>query len=131
MESSPIVKRGVYKRVGGRVYLCGTLGAEFDRWQRARAAVSAAEGYAAQMEGLREIESLMDELEAAAKAEISEGESLLPRRSPGYGMLPLEMSREIIDILDATKKLGVALTDSLILVPSKTVTAVCEIVSNA
>lgn len=121
------MRRGVWKREGDRVYLCGTLGTEFDRNQRRLAAVSAAEGYAAQMEGLEEVEKLMDELEAEARAALAPGETLLPRRSPGYGAMPLELSREIIEKLDATKRIGVSLTDSLLLVPSKSVTAICEI----
>jgi len=127
MPSSPIVRRGIWKREGDRVYLCGTLGAEYDRWQRARAAVSAAEAYAAQTAGLDEIEKLMDELEAEARAALAPGETLRPRRSPGYGDLPLELSREIIEKLDATKRIGVSLTESLLLVPSKSVTAICEV----
>ena len=130
MESSaPIERRGLWRRVGRRVYLCGTLGAAFDRWQRARMAVSAAEGYAAQQLGLVEVERLMDELEAEARAavEASGRERLRLRRSPGYGEMPLEASREILDALDATRQLGVALTESLLLVPTKSVTAVCEI----
>ena len=54
------------------------------------------------------------------------GESIRPRRSPGYGELPLELSREILTKLDATRRLGVSLTESLLLVPTKSVTALCE-----
>ncbi len=128
MESCPIERRGLWCRAGDRVYLCGTLGSAFDRWQRARAAVSAAEAYEAQRFGLVEIEKVMDGLEAEARAEVEkEGLRLAPRKSPGYGEMPLEMSREIIARLDATRRIGVALTDALLLVPSKSVTAVCEI----
>lgn len=127
MPSCPIERRGIWKREGDRVYLCGTLGAEYDRWQRARAAVSAAEAYAAQTAGLDEIEKLMDALEAEARAALAPGETLCPRRSPGYGEMPLELSREIIEKLDATKRIGVSLTESLLLVPSKSVTAICEV----
>lgn len=128
-SSAPIERRGLWRRDGDRVYLCGTLGAAFDRWQRARAAVSAAEAYEAQRLGLVEVEKLMDELEAAARREVeADGRArLLPRRSPGYGEMPLALSREILERLDATRKIGVALTDSLSLVPTKSVTAVCEI----
>lgn len=127
MNTPPIARRGIWKREGERVYLCGTLGAEFDRWQRARAAVSAAEGYAAQMLGLEEVEKLMDSLEAEARASLAPGERLAPRRSPGYAELPLSLSREILAKLDATKRLGVTLTDSLLLAPSKSVTAICQV----
>ena len=37
------------------------------------------------------------------------------------------MSQEILDILDATNRIGVALTESKLLVPTKSVTAICEI----
>ena len=130
-SSAPIERRGLRKREGNRVFLCGTLGAAFDQWQRARAAVSAAEAYEAQRLGLVEVERLMDELEAEARAsvEASGRERLLPRCSPGYGEMPLAWSRAILDKLDATRKIGVALTESLSLVPTKSVTAICEIES--
>lgn len=130
-SSTPIERRGLWRRDGDRVYLCGTLGAAFDRWQRARAVVSAAEAYEAQRLGLVEVERLMDELEAAARREVeADGRTRLqPRRSPGYGEMPLAQSREILERLDATRKIGVALTDSLSLVPTKSVTAICEIES--
>lgn len=128
-SSAPVERRGLWKREGDRVYLCGTLGTAFDRWQRARAAVSAAEAYESQRLGLVEVERLMDDLEAEARAavEASGRERLCPRRSPGYGEMPLAFSREILEKLDATRRIGVALTDSLALVPTKSVTAVCEI----
>lgn len=127
MEASSEDRRGLWKRVGNRVYLCGTLGASFDRAQRAAAAVSAAEAYRLQMAGLDGVEKLMDELEDEARRSLAPGETLRPRKSPGYAGMPLESSREILDALDATRKIGVALTDSLLLVPSKSVTAVCDI----
>lgn len=129
-SSAPIEPRGVWARVGSLVYLCGTIGAAFDQWQRARAAVSAAEAFASQRLGLREVERVMNEVEAEARqaVEADGRERLLPRRSPGYDELPLEMSREIVAALDATRRIGVAVTDSCLLVPAKSVTAVCEIV---
>ena len=128
-SSAPVERRGLWKREGDRVYLCGTLGTAFDRWQRARAAVSAAEAYESQRLGLVEVERLMDDLEAEARAAVEAfgRERLRPRRSPGYGEMPLAFSREILEKLDATRRIGVALTDSLALVPTKSVTAVCEI----
>ena len=128
-SSPPVERRGLSNRAGDPVYLCGTLGTAFDRWQRARAAVSAAEAYESQRLGLVEVERLMDDLEAEARAavETSGRERLRPRLSPGYGEMPLAFSREILEKLDATRRIGVALTDSLALVPTKSVTAVCEI----
>ena len=131
-REAPIVPRGLSLRTTwqGRdvIFLCGTLGAAFDAWQRKRAAIGAADAYLAQLIGLDAVEKLMDELERKAKSEVEvEGKRLMPRRSPGYGDLPLELSREIIALLDATKKIGVSITDSNLLVPPKSVTALCEI----
>lgn len=131
-REAPIVPRGLSLRTTwqGRdvIFLCGTLGAAFDAWQRKLAAMSAADAYLAQLIGLDAVEKLMDELERKAKSEVEvEGKRLMPRRSPGYGDLPLVLSREIIALLDATKKIGVSITDSNLLVPSKSVTALCEI----
>ena len=110
------------------VFLCGTLGAAFDAWQRRLSVLSGADALLSQQIGLAAVETLMDELENEARMEIEgEGRTLAPRRSPGYGDLPLELSREILDRLDATKKIGVSLTDSNLLVPSKSVTALCEL----
>jgi len=125
---APIAPRKLWKRVGSRAYLCASIGSEFDQWQRRLAAVSAADAYFAQRVGLDAVERLMDELEAEIRLTLAEGERLAPRRSPGYGEMPLERSREILAALDATMRIGVSLTDALLLVPSKSVTAVCEIV---
>lgn len=124
---APISRRGRWKRVGERIYLCGTLGSEFDAWQRRLAAVSAADAFESQQLGLAEVEKLMDSLETEARESLAEGESLSPRKSPGYADMPLSFSATIIRELDATRSLGVSMTASGLLVPSKTVTAVCEI----
>jgi len=110
------------------VFLCGTLGAEFDAWQRRLAATSAADALLSQQIGLDAVERVMDEVEAEARAALArEGLRLLPRRSPGYGDLPLDLSREILARLDAGRRLGVFLTETNLLVPSKSVTAVCDV----
>ncbi len=52
-----------------------------------------------------------------------EGLYTRPRFSPGYGDLPLELQREISRILNMPKEIGVSLTESLLMTPSKSVTA--------
>ena len=110
------------------ILVCGTIGAEFDAWQRRLSVLSAADAFLSQQSGLAAVEKVMDELENEVKVKVEgEGLKLRPRRSPGYGDLPLSLSRKIISELDATKKIGVSITDSDLLVPSKSVTAICEI----
>ena len=129
---APVKPRGIWARgeLDGRdvCYLCGTVGPEFDTWQRRLSALSAADAYFSQQIGLDAVEAVMDGLEAEArKAVEGEGKRLLPRWSPGYGGRPLALSRDILGRLDATRRIGVSITDSLLLVPSKSVTAVCEV----
>ena len=49
---------------------------------------------------------------------------LRPRFSPGYGDFSLEVQPKLLDALEAGKRLGIKLTDSLLMLPSKSVTAV-------
>ena len=128
-REAPVEAKGVWMRDGDKVLLCGTIGAAFDAWQRRLAALSGADAYFSQQIGLEAVEREMDELEAEARASLSPGEALMPRRSPGYGEMPLALSREIVAKLNATRRIGVAVTDSDLLVPSKSVTAACEIVA--
>ena len=136
-REAPIVPRSVWKRtrLGDKdvVFLCGTIGAEFDAWQRRLSVLSAADALLSQQIGLAAVEKVMDELEERAREvvegnrEEGTGNRLKPRRSPGYGDLPLALSRTILAELDAPRKIGVSITDSNLLVPSKSVTAICEI----
>lgn len=57
----------------------------------------------------------------------AEGRYLRPRFSPGYGDFPLENQRELTGVLETGKRLGIKLTDSLLMIPSKSVTAVIGI----
>ena len=131
-RTAPVVPRGTWMRTrlgdAEVVFLCGTIGAEFDTWQRRLSALSAADALLSQQIGLEAVEKVMDDLEKEAKVEVeAEGRKMLPRKSPGYGDLPIELSRTILNELDATRKIGVSITDSNLLVPSKSVTAICEI----
>ena len=45
------------------------------------------------------------------------------RYSPGYGDLPLDVQPSIVRALDATKRIGVTVTSTNLLVPAKSVTA--------
>ena len=121
---APIVPRSVCKCVGEALYLVGTIGAEFDRWQRRLSVKSAADALLAQAIGAAAVEKVMDEVEARAKAEIK-GAEFGPRRSPGYGEMPLALSREILEKTEAAKILGVYATADNLLVPAKSVTAIC------
>lgn len=48
------------------------------------------------------------------------------RFSPGYGDLPIEMQRDIITFLSASLNIGLSMTDSYLLTPTKSVTAIVK-----
>ncbi len=58
---------------------------------------------------------------------LSKGKTLSPRYSPGYGDVCLDCQREILEFLDAYRKIGLTLTDSLMMLPIKSVTAIIGI----
>lgn len=49
------------------------------------------------------------------------------RFSPGYGDLPLEIQTSILKALDAERKIGIIIGESLLMQPSKTVSAIIGI----
>lgn len=104
--------------------VCGTLGVGVDALQRRLSVASGADALMVQALGAAFMESWMDETEAAIRAELAPGESLVPRYSPGYGDWPLDAQRDLLAMLDAPRRVGVSLTDSLLMVPSKSVSAV-------
>lgn len=53
-----------------------------------------------------------------------EGFYLRPRFSPGYGDFSIEHQKELVHILEGPKKIGLTVTESFVLAPSKSVTAV-------
>ncbi len=52
-----------------------------------------------------------------------EGFSLRNRFSPGFGDLSMELQRDFMRILEMQKHLGITLTDGLMMLPTKSVTA--------
>ena len=77
-----------------------------------------------QASGAMLIESYCDALNKQLKEEAAtEGKFLRPRFSPGYGDLPLSAQPDFFRILEVQKHTGITLSESLIMMPSKSVTA--------
>lgn len=71
------------------------------------------------------IEEYCDTVNTELKEEYEQkGLYLRPRFSPGYGDFPLECQRDLTMVLEVSRRIGITLTDSLIMAPSKSVTAV-------
>lgn len=106
------------------ILFAATIGLEIDRLIRRYTRLSPAKALFFQAIGAERIESLCD----AVNGEWKEAyQQLRPRFSPGYGDLPLEMQRDIFRVLDCPRKIGLTLNESLLMSPSKSVTAIIGI----
>ena len=110
------------------VLFAATVGLEMDRLIVRYSAVSPARALMLQAVGAERIESLCDLFcEETARRAAREGRRTRPRFSPGYGDLPLELQRDIFRALDCQRAIGLTLNESLLMSPSKSVTALIGI----
>ena len=105
------------------VLLLCTLGAGFEAMLRAASARDMAQAAMLDACGSAYVEAGCDEAEKAIAARFPE-KHLTDRFSPGYGDLPLELQPALCAALDSQRRLGVTVTESLLMVPMKTVSAV-------
>ena len=71
------------------------------------------------------IEALCDDAEAIIKKAAEEnGFFITGRYSPGYGDFDISVQKDLLNIIEAPKRLGVTVTDSFIMLPRKSVSAV-------
>lgn len=103
--------------------LACTLGARFDLSLTALQARDMARAVIVDACGSALVEQGCGEAEAELSARFP-GRYLTDRFSPGYGDLPLELQRDICAALDTPRRLGLHVTESLLLNPVKSVTAV-------
>ena len=106
------------------VLFAATVGIETDRLISRYSSVSPARAHMIQSIGAERIEALCDTFENILKAD---GIDLCPRFSAGYGDLPLELQRDIFKALDCPKNIGLTLNESLLMSPTKSVTAIIGI----
>ncbi|MBR3893597.1 MAG: Vitamin B12 dependent methionine synthase activation subunit [Clostridia bacterium] len=110
------------------VVFAATVGLEIDRLIAKYSRLSPARALCLQAIGTERIETLCDLLCASWKeAYCAEGKRTRTRFSPGYGDLPLAMQSDIFRLLDAPKRIGLSLNDSLLMSPTKSVTAIVGI----
>lgn len=70
------------------------------------------------------IESVCDVAEKAIKKDLPSR----PRFSPGYGDMSLEVQKDILSVLGAQKLLGITLSQSLLMTPQKSITALLPVI---
>ncbi|MCD8143918.1 MAG: vitamin B12 dependent methionine synthase, activation domain protein [Oscillospiraceae bacterium] len=71
------------------------------------------------------IENVCDNFEGELRAQYeARGQFLTDRFSPGYGDMPIEQQRDFCDLLDTRRRIGLTVSQSGIMLPRKSVTAV-------
>lgn len=107
------------------ILFAATIGLELDRAARRYSSTSGSRALMAQGIGAERIESLCDAfcLDIAREYE-AQGFECTPRFSPGYGDLPLDLQRDIFAYLKPEGRIGITLNESLLMTPTKSVTAI-------
>lgn len=104
------------------VLVCATIGINADLIVKRAQISSKAEALVYNSLGIAAIEQFMTDFNMMLKEKYS-GFELRPRFSPGYADVPLSIQTELLRVLDANRKIGVALSESLLMTPSKSVSA--------
>jgi len=105
-----------------------TAGIAIDRFIARYNRISPSRALMFQAIGAERIEALCDIFNREiTEVKAKENKFTRPRFSPGYGDLPLDIQRDIFRLLDCPRRIGLTLNESLLMSPSKSVTAMIGI----
>lgn len=108
-----------------------TLGSGTDMLMNRLVKLDIAKASILQACGAAMIEDYIDEFQAELSEGLAEeGLKIRPRFSPGFGDFYLEFQKEIFQIINPEKAIGVFLTEGGVMIPEKSVTAIIGIMRN-
>lgn len=107
------------------IIFAATIGVEIDRLITRYSHISPSKALFFQAIGAERIEALCDMFCEDIEKELNC--KLKPRFSPGYGDLSLDAQKDIFLFLESEKRIGISLNNSLLISPSKSVTAIIGI----
>lgn len=114
------------------ILMAATLGAQVDKLILRTQVVDMVKALVLDSCATAAIECVCDDTQTQAVQTFAHpGQSCTSRYSPGYGDLPLSAQKDFIDLLDTGRQIGLSLSSSLALIPSKSVTAVIGIQDGA
>lgn len=123
-----IISKNLGKNLAGcqsAVILGATLGAGVDMLLRKYTLTDMARVVTLQACAAAMLEEYLDECQQNIGKKLEKERLYLrPRFSPGYGDFPIEHQKMILRMLDTAKTIGLTMTDSSMLTPTKSVTAV-------
>ncbi|MDI9518658.1 MAG: vitamin B12 dependent-methionine synthase activation domain-containing protein [Bacillota bacterium] len=108
------------------VIFAATIGVGIDRLISKYGKISPSKSVMISALGSERIEALCDKFNK--DFEFENEVSLKPRFSPGFGDLSLMIQKDIFSVLDCPRKIGLSLNDSLLMSPTKSVTAFVGII---
>ena len=119
-DTISVQSRGLARFLSGcdrAILFAATVGADADRLIARAGATSPARALLLDAFFTERIEALCDEFTA---------QYTVPNRrfSPGYDDLPLEFQKAMFSLLDCPRKIGLTLSESLLMIPTKSVTAI-------
>ena len=107
------------------VILCATLGAGADRLRLRCSSTDLAKAAVMDAAQSAYIEQVCDRFcETFRESAEAEGLNLTARYSPGYGDLSIRYQPQLLALADAPRRIGLTCSDSCMLLPQKSVTAV-------
>lgn len=105
-----------------------TLGASVDAMLRSEAVTDITRAVLCDAASSVLVEQIAGQAEDALRQTISaQGKFLTARFSPGYGDFPIDVQNEVVRLLDAPRKIGLTATETHILTPRKSITALCGV----
>ena len=105
------------------VLMCTTLSADVDRMIRVAQLKDVLEALALDCLASTAVEQLCDKVELRIRKDFADYE-MTWRYGVGYGDLPISQQKDFLNVVNASKVIGLNVTDSFILTPRKSVTAV-------
>ncbi len=105
------------------ILFAATLGSEVDRIIAQHSVLHPVRAYFIDQIALFAIENWCDDIERIVCGE----RSSRSRFSPGYGDLSIELQKPLLSVLQANTKIGLSLTESYLMIPAKSVTAIIGI----
>lgn len=124
--SVPLTGNSIQKLLNGcvgAVVLAATVSAEADRLIRRLSVSDMAAAVVVDALCSAAIEQVCDKAEIEIFGDMPK-EQRTYRFSPGYGDLPIELQANLLNYLNAQRRIGLSCTDSYLLTPTKSVTAI-------
>ncbi len=115
--------RALLADCGSCILFAATLGAEMERLINSAQARDLSRAILLDCCGSAAIEAVCDRVEETLHGVYPDA-FFTDRFSPGYGDLPLELQYRLTAVLDTSRQIGLTLTDTCILIPRKSVTAI-------